>query len=312
MSKRLSFIYATDFHFGMKTRIRKDDVEETLFEKTSFILNHKKEGDVLLLGGDLLDRPDGIPTRTISRLMDLFDYYNVNKDNTFVVFGQHEIFGHNPKSIRDSQLHLFERAGYFTLLHGRKHIVQINGVNIVGFSWNDAPTKQFLVGEATFSSPSLCLLHASLSPLSEHSQFAINPAFLSPPEHCLLVLCGDIHDGFGQTGKFVNPGAVIRKKRKEAKRRVAFLRGEVRQDFSVSFEYVDIPVKEDVFLEAPLPYDRFEEIKTFLSNIDKLHLEDAIIQFPDPVEEIIKIARSRGYTEVTINTLKDLFDEEGS
>ena len=90
----MRYLVSGDWHLTGKTpRIRTDNYPETQLKKVDWICNLANEKDAtLVIAGDIGDKP----MYPISLLNQLIVKFRNVENGVYVVFGQHDIFYHNP------------------------------------------------------------------------------------------------------------------------------------------------------------------------------------------------------------------------
>ncbi len=125
----MRFLYLTDSHIrGSNPKSRLDNFQETLLEKLEEVNNiaMEKNVDYILHGGDLFDRPD-VSLSVINDFSRMFTNFHCP---IYIISGNHDIFGHNPKTINRTILGLLVNLGVFNLVNDRKIILEKDGIRV--------------------------------------------------------------------------------------------------------------------------------------------------------------------------------------
>lgn len=216
----MKFLFFTDTHIrASNPSSRKDDYIESL--KLKFVevgeIAKKYNVDYILHGGDLFDRPD-VPVRVVGSFANILSSYN---KPIYIISGNHDIYGHNPKTVERSMLGLLDQINFVKLINFQEPIVlekdslkvQISGVPYIYDI--DSNYKDYYFPER--------LDNVDYHIVMIHS-FLIDKPFIDSISHTLIdeikdvdadiVLAGHYHSGFGikrfNDRYFVNPGSLAR------------------------------------------------------------------------------------------------------
>ncbi len=216
----MKFLFFTDTHIrASNPSSRKDDYLESLklkFEEVGEIANNNNV-DYILHGGDLFDRPD-VPVRIVGLFANILNSYN---KPIYIISGNHDIYGHNPKTVERSMLGLLNQINFVKLINFQEPIlleendlkVQISGVPYIYDI--DSNYKDYYFPKK--------LDHVDCHIVMIHS-FLIDKPFIDSISHTLIdeikdvdadiVLAGHYHSGFGvkrfNDRYFINPGSLAR------------------------------------------------------------------------------------------------------
>lgn len=216
----MKFLFFTDTHIrASNPSSRKDDYLESLklkFEEVGEIANNNNV-DYILHGGDLFDRPD-VPVRIVGLFANILNSYN---KPIYIISGNHDIYGHNPKTVERSMLGLLNQINFVKLINFQEPIlleendlkVQISGVPYIYDI--DSNYKDYYFPKK--------LEHVDCHIVMIHS-FLIDKPFIDSISHTLIdeikdvdadiVLAGHYHSGFGvkrfNDRYFINPGSLAR------------------------------------------------------------------------------------------------------
>ena len=216
----MKFLFFTDTHIrASNPSSRKDDYLESLklkFEEVGEIANNNNV-DYILHGGDLFDRPD-VPVRIVGLFANILNSYN---KPIYIISGNHDIYGHNPKTVERSMLGLLNQINFVNLINFQEPIlleendlkVQISGIPYIYDI--DSNYKDYYFPKK--------LEHVDRHIVMIHS-FLIDKPFIDSISHTLIdeikdvnadiVLAGHYHSGFGvkrfNDRYFINPGSLAR------------------------------------------------------------------------------------------------------
>ncbi len=126
----MKILYFTDTHIrGSNPKNRKDDFVLSLEDKFNEIIDiiNKRDIDYIIHGGDLFDRPD-VAISTVGKFANILTSFN---KPIYIIAGNHDIFGHNPKTINRTMLGLLNSIGIVHLIdEGEKLILNENNLKI--------------------------------------------------------------------------------------------------------------------------------------------------------------------------------------
>lgn len=217
----MKLLYFTDSHIrGSSPKSRKDNYFETVKNKLNEIVSLSKENkvDYILHGGDLFDRPDV----SISVVNDIAPILQSFQAPIYAISGNHDIYGHNPKTLSRTMLGLLNAIGIVHNLNYKKIILedetcklQLSGAPFIYGIDREEHKHLYLVNEKTEGVDfAIHLVHGLL----------MEKKFLNNVPHTLisdikdtkadLTISGHYHFGFPLQeveGKlFINPGAIVR------------------------------------------------------------------------------------------------------
>ncbi len=200
----MKFIYATDIHYGAQPLSRKDNYNNSILEKLETILSAASEhGKLLIIGGDLFDKPNQ-NFMDIIQLMNLFKRYNdvrviVNRGNP-----SHDGL------IENSPLTLLESAGLLTTSDNQECM--------------DIEDHRFIFAPNTGNPNDMdeFISKTKTTILLTHHIIVDNPVIYAHylmkdiTTKCQFVMCADYHPFQGiikyNDVTFVAPGSIARRK----------------------------------------------------------------------------------------------------
>lgn len=252
----MKLLYFTDTHIrGKNPRNRTDDFMDTLKNKINEIveISINEKVDYVLHGGDLFDRPD-ISIAVAGEFAKIFMKFEAP---IYIVSGNHDIFGHNQKTLNRTMLGFFINLGLMNLVDENPVILEKDGVKVqlsanpFSFGMEDTINKdryKVLKREDNIDY-SIHMVHG----------FLLDKPFIKTVPHTLIseitdtladiTLAGHYHFGFETEeidGKyFANPGAVSRISNSvlEIKRKPKVLIIELKEDIKI----------REVYLKTALP-----------------------------------------------------------
>ncbi|MEJ8751212.1 metallophosphoesterase [Lagierella sp. ICN-221743] len=216
----MKFLFFTDTHIrASNPSSRKDDYIESLKLKFKEVGEIAKENNVdyILHGGDLFDRPD-VPVRIVGDFANILNSYN---KPIYIISGNHDIYGHNPKTVERSMLGLLNQINFVKLINFKEPIilikdnlkVQISGVPYI-YDIDSNYKDYYFPTRLEGVDYHIVMIHS----------FLIDKPFIDSISHTLIdeikdvdadiVLAGHYHSGFGikrfNDRYFVNPGSLAR------------------------------------------------------------------------------------------------------
>ena len=118
----MKLLFFTDTHIrGITPKNRKDSFIDTIEQKFIEISKIIKENDVdfVLHGGDLFDRPD-VSISIVSKFANILNKINIP---IYLISGNHDIYGHNPDTVKRTMLGLLDILGVIKLINSGERIV---------------------------------------------------------------------------------------------------------------------------------------------------------------------------------------------
>lgn len=279
----MKFLFLTDTHIRNNSpKSRLDDFEEAIEKKFYEISKIIKDNniDYVLHGGDLFDRPD-VSVKTVSK------FGNILKDlgvPIFIISGNHDIFGHNPKTIDRSMLGLLSSLDIVNLIEYNKPYIlefdnkkiQISGIPYI-YNIDKEEKDYYKVKRLENINLHIVLIHSLL----------LEKPFIKGIPYTLIddikdidadiVLSGHYHTGFGikkvDNKYFANPGSVARLNNSsiEIKRKPKVLILEYKENNEIILEEVELKTAKNgknIFdlndNSAELRYESLEEFKLMI------------------------------------------------
>ncbi len=120
---KIKILYLTDTHItGRNPSSRVDDIQETLKKKFTEVgdIANRENVDMIVHGGDLNHTPD-VSNKLSGEITEIIKAWN---KKTYVVPGNHDLYGYNINTLPNTKLGLLAKAGTITILD-RLHPVKI-------------------------------------------------------------------------------------------------------------------------------------------------------------------------------------------
>ena len=218
----MRILFLTDTHIrGNSPKNRLDNFPETLENKFMEIIKiiQNYNVDFVLHGGDLFDRPD-VSISIMSKFAPILNQIEVP---IYIICGNHDIFGHNPDTVKRTMLGLLDALNIVKIIKPDEKIyLEKNNtrVQLTGHSYTYDIDKEYnrspyIVDEISDNVDyAIHMVHGML----------LNKPFIKGIPYTLIddikdtkadiTLAGHYHTGFGIInidGKyFINPGSLVR------------------------------------------------------------------------------------------------------
>ena len=307
----LKLLFFTDTHIrGTNPKNRKDDFLITLenkFHEINDLIKNLKI-DFVIHGGDLFDRPD-ISISVVSRFTNILKKIKVPM---YIVSGNHDIFGHNPKTLDRTMLGLLNSLDFINVID-ESDIIMLSkdGINVqltgVPYSYNidDSPEKYILKDIDPSAKYAVHIVHGMLldRPFIKGIPYTLVDDIIDTKAN--ITLTGHYHAGFKtieRDGKyFINPGSLVRVTNsiKEIERYPQVCLMEFNDTISVSMIQLKSALPgEEVLDRSEIEKSAFksERILEFKQSIDsalnfeKMDINDLLIEvaFSEDVSDQVK------------------------
>lgn len=201
----LKILFATDIHLRAVRPISRkdDDFLASILHKIDQIREMSDNFDIVILGGDIFDRPDA-SHGVVSRAINAFAKFKVP---VYSVVGNHDVYGYQSQTLDRTALGVLFEAGVVKKLDS----IFMNGVAIYGMHAYD--NEQWRVPES--ESPKVLVSHKMITnhPFPNDQGRCHVIADLADKTNADLILSGDIHypHEVEENGRlFVNPGSLAR------------------------------------------------------------------------------------------------------
>lgn len=314
----LRLLYFTDTHIrGTSPKNRKDDFLITLENKINEIIKISKENniDYILHGGDLFDRPD-ISISVVSRFAKLFKEFN---KPIFMISGNHDVYGHNPKTINRSILGLLKEVDLLNIIEEDSKTIlskegiklQLTGQPYIYNMDSILKRKNYIVDNIDKGVDySIHLVHGMLldKPFIKGIPYTLVDDILETKAD--ITLAGHYHSGFNtiiHDGRyFINPGSIVRisNSLRELERKPKVIIIDLKDEISITDVYLKTALKgEEVLDRTEIEKNIYkrEQLYEFKQAIDQTVDFDKI----DINDVLIEVSNAEGVTdEVKIEALK--------
>lgn len=298
------FPYITDLHLRYsrpRCRVDTNYLQSQIADIDKLVNTKKYKSDVILCGGDVLNKYDE-PPMVINTL---YNYLSSNKRTLVTTIGQHDVHNHTIKDWhKTSQLSLLAKTGWATVLVGDSDAYSPTschpyGTRIIGCGFDQDSTNRLLEGDTIVDSPSpmdIYLIHASIGDGSHKYIRGINDVNLANPG---LYLFGDIHPGFPVTefksgAIAVNPGSVA-KQSIDTKHHPLTAVSIYREEGKIGVELTEYESLHDRFAESSIKHvlDTSEVVSIVQQQISTL----TDTSMGDPIEYIKSRATSMSISD---------------
>ncbi len=324
----MKILFFTDTHIrGINPKNRTDNFLESLENKFNEVIKIVEEEkiDFVLHGGDLFDRPD----LSISIINNFSKIINKIRVPIYMVSGNHDIFGHNPKTVNRTVLGLLDTLDIVKLIdHEEKIILEKDQIRVqltaspYIYDIDSYDKREFyMVNDIDESvNYSIHMVHG----------FLLDKPFIQGIAYTLIddikdtkadiTLAGHYHSGFKTMeidGKFfINPGSLVRitNSLREIDRMPKVIIIELKDKISIEERFLESAQPGSQVLdrsEIEKSSFRGEIIAEFKQNIDsaldfdKMDINEVLIkvsQAENIGNDVIKEALRR----ISISQMKDL------
>ena len=324
----MKILYFTDSHIrGTTPKNRTDDFTNTLELKFKEILDIIKEEkiDYVLHGGDLFDRPD-VSISLVSKFSKILKQIPVPM---YIISGNHDIFGHNPKTLKRSMLGLISDLDVLNIIsENKKILLEKNGIKIQltgsPYTYNIdryEDNSPYIIKDVDKSCDySIHLVHGML----------LDKPFIKGVPHTLVddikatkadvTLAGHYHSGFKKIkidGKiFLNPGSIVRVSNslKEIKRKPKVVIMNFKESIDISYKYLNTALDGEKVLDRKEIEDsiyRREKMYDFKQSIDsamsfeKMDINDVLLEVSNSegVEDKVKKEALKRISQIQMNNI---------
>lgn len=206
------FLFYTDIHFASEVpRSRLDDFPKTLLEKQMEIyeIAHREKCDFVAFGGDYFNYHHVYSFPILGATMDILDSSDMV---TYMVLGEHDLYGHNIDSFSTSTLaFVASRCKNIFILRSPERVS--SDVTLYPKHETDA-VEAMAKFEKCDDTCNICLCHELLTSQKNTVFECFNTTDIGPTGFD-LVLSGDLHSGYPThevNGTiFCNPGSIARR-----------------------------------------------------------------------------------------------------
>lgn len=268
------FLYFTDFHYGSNPVSRKDNYNESLLSKLTFVLKlARKNGCTILNGGDLFDKPNIKMTDMLALMSILNDFSDVR----FISLrGNNNHDGH----IEQSPLRLLELSGLIETSDGKEYVDFPE--SRIHFADNNTNPNDSIKEYADGKLNILMTHHILVQNATIYDHYLISELKTKAD----MILIADYHPRQGiitrEDGKvFISPGACARRKHTAHEINRVPKCVYIKSDGKI--KELDIPVSHDIWsnvdkIEEVSKVDSRTEVETMMELIDEDGMFDINIE----------------------------------
>lgn len=324
----MRILFFTDSHIrGTTPKSRKDDFTDTLERKFKEIVDiiYEENIDYVIHGGDLFDRPD-VSISLVSKFSKILNKINVP---IYIISGNHDIFGHNPKTLNRTMLGLICDLKVLNIINEGEKIllekdnikVQLTGQPYI-YNIDDPKDKshykvQDLDPEADFA---IHIAHGML--LDKPFIKGIPYTLVDDIKDTLadITLSGHYHSGFEKIeidGKyFLNPGSIVRVSNslREIKRKPKIVIIDLEGEIDISYVYLSSAVDGEKVLDRKeiensiYRRERMYEFKQTIDNamsFEKMDINDVLLEVSNAqgVDQDVKKEALRRISLIQMNDM---------
>lgn len=327
----MKILFFTDSHIrGTTPKSRKDDFTKTLEIKFNEIVKiiDKEKIDYVIHGGDLFDRPDV----SISLVSKFSKILNKIKVPVYIVSGNHDIFGHNPRTLNRTMLGLICELNVLNIINKDEKIilekdnikVQVTGQPYIYDIDNPDDKSNYIVKDVESSSDfSIHVVHGML--LDKPFIKGIPYTLVDDIKETLadITLAGHYHSGFKKIeidGKyFLNPGSIVRisNSLREMKRKPKVVIINLEEKIDISYEYLYSALNgEDILDRKEIENsiyrrERMYEFKQTIDNamnFEKIDINDVLMEVSN-AEEVDEKVKKEALKRISLMQMKDMIGE---
>ncbi|OLS01778.1 metallophosphoesterase family protein [Tissierella creatinophila] len=309
----MRILFFTDSHIrGTTPKNRKDDFTNTLEKKFNEIVEiiDKENIDYVIHGGDLFDRPDV----SISLVSKFSKILNEIKVPIYIISGNHDIFGLNPKTLNRTMLGLICELKVLNIIDTNEKIILKKDkvkVQLTGQPYT------YNIDDSNDKSPYIV---KDIEPGCDFSIHVVHGMLLDKPfikgipytlvediKETLadITLSGHYHSGFEKVkidGKyFLNPGSIVRVSNslREIKRKPKVAIIDLEKDLNISYKYLSTALDGEEVLDRKeiensiYRRERMYEFKQTIDNamnFEKIDINDVLmgVSNAEKVDEKVK------------------------
>ncbi len=324
----MRLLFFTDTHIrGTSPKNRKDDFVYTLEKKLYEIARIIKEKsiDYVLHGGDLFDRPD-ISVSIVSRFAKIFNGIDVP---IYMVSGNHDVYGHNPKTINRTMIGLLNELSIMNIIEKDEKVildkdgikVQVTGQPYI-YNIDDPINRDYYKVKEVLDNVdySIHMVHGML--LDKPFIKGIPYTLVDDIKDTLadITLSGHYHSGFKKVvidGKyFINPGSIVRISNsiREMDRKPKVVLIDLEDKIDISYIYLETAEDGEKVLDRKeiekniYKRERIFEFKQTIDaalNFDKMDINDVLIEVSN-AEGVDEFVKSEALKRIAIIQMKGL------
>nr|WP_300004533.1 metallophosphoesterase [Tissierella sp.] len=326
----MKILFFTDSHIrGTTPKSRKDDFTDTLERKFKEIVEiiKKEEIDYVIHGGDLFDRPD-VSISLVTRFAKIL---NTIKVPIYIISGNHDIFGHNPKTLNRTMLGLISELNVLNIINeGEKVILEKDSIKVQ------------LTGQPyTYDIDQVDKSHYIVTEIKEGVDFSVHfvhgmlldKPFIKGIPYTLvddikdtladITLSGHYHSGFERVeidGKFfLNPGSIVRVSNslREIKRKPKVVIIDLEEKIDISYKYLVSALDGEKVLDRKeiensiYRRERMFEFKQTIDNamsFEKMDINDILLEVSN-AEGVYDEVKKEALRRISLVQMKEMEGE---
>lgn len=249
----MKILFATDFHLRTTTPVSRLDknFEETVLKKLDFVISVGQTSDIIILGGDIFDRPD----ISFHLATEVINILKKSKRTIYSLVGQHDIYGYQQSSINFSPIGLIFSLSYLKpineLILNNLYIKAINVYDNLDFKIEKDKKREI----------NICFAHKLIT--TKKFPGAVNIEAIHSLNDFDIIINGDIHEPHDikiDGKRYIAPGSVARLTSSDKNRIPKALL--INTDTS-EIQYINIPCENDIFNNTVIDCNK-EDMSNFI------------------------------------------------
>ena len=327
----MRLLFFTDSHIrGTTPKSRKDDFTDTLERKFNEIVQiiDKENIDYVIHGGDLFDRPDV----SISLVTKFAKILNTIKVPIYIISGNHDIFGHNPKTLNRTMLGLISELNVLNIINENEKVflekdkikIQLTGQPYTYDIDNPNDKSHYIVREVVDGVDySINIVHGMLldKPFIKGVPYTLVDDIKSTLAD--ITLSGHYHSGFEKVeidGKyFLNPGSIVRVSNslREIKRKPKVVIIDLKEKIDISYRYLTTALNGEQVLDRKeiensiYRRERMYEFKQTIDNamsFEKMDINDVLLEVSN-AEGVYDDVKKEALRRISLIQMKNMMGE---
>jgi len=284
----MNYLVSTDWHITNKTpRIRTDDYQDTIFHKIEWICKLANKQDCpLVIAGDLYDKPL-LPMTLQNQLIKIFQSV---KNGVYGVWGQHDVFFHNPD---------LNKTCYGNLLNS-KALKPVSDLGWIGVNFGEDIPEDIGI---------LCIHHPiTPGPPPFYMSNAVSAEdFMKKHKTFRVIISGDYHVHHITRTKnqlLINSGPIMRM----SKDKMEYIPKVVMfDDETLEYTTFDIPIEKEVFNLDIADKDDMSEYKEELRELaNSIRMNSVDKKFEDVLEHVISELKPKNRVRAKISKIMEM------
>ena len=327
----MRLLFFTDSHIrGTTPKSRKDDFTDTLERKFNEIVQiiDEENIDYVIHGGDLFDRPDV----SISLVTKFAKILNTIKVPIYIISGNHDIFGHNPKTLNRTMLGLISELNVLNIINENEKVflekdkikIQLTGQPYTYDIDNPNDKSHYIVREVVDGVDySINIVHGMLldKPFIKGVPYTLVDDIKSTLAD--ITLSGHYHSGFEKVeidGKyFLNPGSIVRVSNslREIKRKPKVVIIDLKEKIDISYRYLTTALNGEQVLDRKeiensiYRRERMYEFKQTIDNamsFEKMDINDVLLEVSN-AEGVYDDVKKEALRRISLIQMKNMMGE---